>query len=541
MLNTCVKTKKKNIRDTCHHLIVKIIHRFRFEVLLLLLQSLLTIMGGVSCARNEQENRRSRYQKCEQQRIRHDAQNREKEQKWVRRKLLRTIFLSRRADEKEKGVILKMEHRQKILLKKLAAKEKKNSFICTSAFYSFKLLSIVMSFSFLVYISVIRLISLYIEQHPHEKKNEKMKRAVLSRPFKVILLCLAFIAVISFWSRNATLAEDYESVAFQERSMILSLQSEKNQLIDSGNFKYDIYSSGYHDDSENLKYDIYSSGYHDTEECLFLSVSVRNFINFEQTNELYLFEIKWHFSYGYCDMMYSKWLLQYLMKPGSKKWRRRRQRFLENFHDHFIWITKFIYLFRELWNLSPVSWDKNMTILLRMILFSSNTFLHFMVVRSTICYMIQGVYIFGLFAILLKRILLSLSYGILLRLFKRSLVMFRCVLFLCFGLQFLIVSFLCGYNARDFSARFGYTGRVRGSGCRMKMIRHFFGNCQKYFDRSVVEYKKMCLIYGFKCELPSSANCVIDALALGLFYLNSKPFEFILKHLRHNLSRSQHN
>ena len=72
--------------------------------------------GGVSCARNEQEcarneqeNRKSRYQKCEQQRIRHDAQTREKEQKWVERKLLRTIFLSRRADEKEKGVILKME------------------------------------------------------------------------------------------------------------------------------------------------------------------------------------------------------------------------------------------------------------------------------------------------------------------------------------------------------------------------------------------------------------------------------------------------
>lgn len=357
MLNTCVKTRIKNTRDTCHHLIVKIIHRFRFEVLLLLLQSLLTIMTkGVSCARNEQENRR--YQKCEQQRIRHDAQNREKEQKWVQRKLLRTIFLSRRADEKEKGVILKMEHRQKILLKKLAAKEKKNSFICTSAFYSFKLLlffqSIVMSFSFLVYISVIRLISSYIEQHPHEKKNEKMKRAVLSRPFKVILLCLAFIAVISFWSRNATLAEDYESVAFQERSMIFTLQLEKIQMIDSENFKYDIYSSAYHDDSGNLKYDIYSSGYHDiyntrffTEECLFLSVSVRNFINDEQTNEPYLFEIKWHFSYGYCDMMYSKWLLQYLMKPGSKKWRRRRQRFLENFHDHFIWITKYIYLFRE--------------------------------------------------------------------------------------------------------------------------------------------------------------------------------------------------
>ena len=52
------------------------------------------------------------------------------------------------------------------------------------------------------------------------------------------------------------------------------------------------------------------------------------------------------------------------MKPGSKKWRRRRQRFLENFHDHFIWITKFINLFRELWNLSPASWDKNMTLLL---------------------------------------------------------------------------------------------------------------------------------------------------------------------------------
>ena len=79
-------------------------------------------IGGVSCARNEQENRRSRYQKCEQKRIR------------------------------------------------------------------------------------------------------KMKRAVLSRPFKVILLCLAFIAVISFWSRNVTLAERNESVAFQERSMIFTVQ-----------------------------------------------------------------------------------------------------------------------------------------------------------------------------------------------------------------------------------------------------------------------------------------------------------------------------
>ena len=79
--------------------------------------------------------------------------------------------------------------------------------------------------------------SLYIEQHPREKKNEKMKRAVLNRPFKVILLCLAFIAVTSFWSRNATLAERNESVAFQERSMIFTLQLEKIQLIDSGNFK----------------------------------------------------------------------------------------------------------------------------------------------------------------------------------------------------------------------------------------------------------------------------------------------------------------
>ena len=130
-----------------------------------------------------------------------------------------------------------MEHRQQFLFKKLAAKAKKNSFICTSAFYSFKLLlffqAIVMCFSNLVCISVIRLISLYIEQHPHEKKNEKMKRAVLSRPFKVILLCLAFIAVTSFWSRNTTLAERNESVAFQERSMIFTSQSEKIQLIDS--------------------------------------------------------------------------------------------------------------------------------------------------------------------------------------------------------------------------------------------------------------------------------------------------------------------
>ena len=103
-----------------------------------------------------------------------------KKQKWVQRKLLRTIFLSRRADEIEKGVNLKMEHRHKFLLKKSAAKAKKNSFICTFAFYSFKLLlffqAIVMCFSFLVYISVIRLISFSIEKHPYEKKKWKNEK-----------------------------------------------------------------------------------------------------------------------------------------------------------------------------------------------------------------------------------------------------------------------------------------------------------------------------------------------------------------------------
>jgi hypothetical protein len=102
--------------------------------------------------------------------------------------------------------------------------------------------------------------------------------------------------------------------------------------------------------------------------------------------------------------------------------------------------------------------------------------------------MLRGVFLFGLFLLFFKRILLSVSYGILFRLLRRINALFRFVLFLCFGLQFLLVSFLCGYSARDFSVVFGYTGRVRGSGCRMKMLRHIFGDCQKYFDRSAAEY-----------------------------------------------------
>ena len=82
-------------------------------------------IGGVSCARNEQENRRSRYQKCEQQRIRHDAQNREKKQKWVQRKLLRTIFLSRRTDEKEKGGNFENGTSSEILVEKIGSKGEK--------------------------------------------------------------------------------------------------------------------------------------------------------------------------------------------------------------------------------------------------------------------------------------------------------------------------------------------------------------------------------------------------------------------------------
>ena len=139
-----------------------------------------------------------------------------------------------------------------------------------------------------------------------------------------------------------------------------------------------------------------------------------------------------------------------------------------------------------------------MTVIMRIILSNSGSFLNFMVVRSIICYMFQGVCFFGLIVIFKKRILVSVSYGILFRLFKRINAMLQFMLFTCVGLQFLLVSFLCGYNARDFSAIFGYTGRVRGSGCRMKMLRHIFGNCQKYFDRSVAEYKKARLMYGFK-------------------------------------------
>ena len=61
------------------------------------------------------------------------------------------------------------------------------------------------------------------------------------------------------------------------------------------------------------------------------------------------------------------------------------------------------------------------------------------------------------------------------------------------------------------------------------MLRHIFADCQKYFDRSAAEYKKARHIYGFKYKMASSDNCVVDALALGLFYLKSNPFEFISK------------
>ena len=193
------------------------------------------------------------------------------------------------------------------------------------------------------------MISLFIEQHPKRKTNERIKRT--SSIVKEISLCLAFIAVLgaaaSFCFLNVSGAERSQTILFKdpgkESSMVCISQLENIQHIGSGNLKCDYHSSGYHD--------IYSSRFL-TEESVFSSISTRNFVktgislniyaNFNyssnllrhvvkinRTNEFNSFQIMWYFSYGCCDViikyedMNSKLSLQYLIKPGSKKWRRR--------------------------------------------------------------------------------------------------------------------------------------------------------------------------------------------------------------------------
>ena len=148
-----------------------------------------------------------------------------------------------------------------------------------------------------------------------------------------------------------------------------------------------------------------------------------------------------------------------VIKLGSSKWRRRRRRLLENNHERFIsCISKLNIFVREFWNLSPVSWGKIMIFLLKTIMRHDN-FLHFIILKDVICYILRASYIVGLFLIFSKRILYFIFFRILRRLFRRMKASIHFIIFLVYGLQFLLSSFVCGYNVRDFSIILGYTNQ----------------------------------------------------------------------------------
>ena len=172
--------------------------------------------------------------------------------------------------------------------------------------------------------------------------------------------------------------------------------------------------------------------------------------------------------------------------------------------------------------------------------------------RNAICDIILVVYLFGGIIIYMKHILRLLVVY-----FVRSLVIYlkhlvwsllRCIIFrflrklyasllfiqyLVVAARFLTLAVVTGYNPLHFSTKFGYTGYVHGHRRRMRCLRSLCGNgCQElYFDNAVAKYQESRVMFGFRNSLTnavsSKANCVVDAFALGLFYLSPIPFTFV--------------
>jgi hypothetical protein len=67
----------------------------------------------------------------------------------------------------------------------------------------------------------------------------------------------------------------------------------------------------------------------------------------------------------------------------------------------------------------------------------------------------------------------------------------------------------------------------------MRYFRRLCGNGRQelYFDNAVAKYLESRVMFGFRNSrsnaVSSEANCVVDAFALGLFYLSPLPFTFV--------------
>ena len=204
------------------------------------------------------------------------------------------------------------------------------------------------------------------------------------------------------------------------------------------------------------------------------------------------------------------------------------------------------------WNMSPALWDQFILTSLHFLLFDSSYFFQLTFVRNAICDIILVVYLFGgivmsmkdilhllvvyfvrFLAIYLKRLVWCLLRCIIFRFLRKLYASLLFVQFLVIASRFLTLAVITGYNPLSFSTKFGYTGYVRGHRSRMRCLRRLCGNSRQElnFDNAVAKYLESRVMFGFRNSLSNAvswkANCVVDALALALFYLSPVPFTFV--------------
>ena len=97
------------------------------------------------------------------------------------------------------------------------------------------------------------------------------------------------------------------------------------------------------------------------------------------------------------------------------------------------------------------------------------------------------------------------------------------LLYLClrvglYGAVFILTAIFCSQNPARFTRTFGYTGRIRVNRGRMKIFRNIFQPKVRFHQY----YEAWAALKTF-CGYPGAeacSNCVVDAIALGLFYFD---------------------
>ena len=114
------------------------------------------------------------------------------------------------------------------------------------------------------------------------------------------------------------------------------------------------------------------------------------------------------------------------------------------------------------------------------------------------------------------------------------------LLYLClrvglYGTVFNLTAVICSQNPARFTRAFGYTGRVRANLGRMKIFRNIFQPELRFhqYCKAWAALKTYCGYLGAEAY----SNCVVDAIALGLFYLDPVRY-FTISSTRDHLNRN---